>query len=64
MSWTAIACSVVCLVVSFVVIFMLAGAIAPSLAATGLGQIVLAGVASLVGLIAGQAAYTRFFPGR
>jgi len=64
MSWTAIAVSAACLVVSFVVIFMLAGAIAPGPSASTLGQLVLAGIASLVGLLAGNAVYTKYFPGR
>ncbi len=64
MSWIAIACAVGCLVISFVVIFMAAGAIAPVASTHIAGQLILSAVAALIGLVAGNFVYRRFFPGR
>jgi hypothetical protein len=64
MSWISIACSAVCIAVAIVIIFMLAGAVAPRASASMIGQLVLSGIAAVVGLLAGDYVYKRFFPGR
>jgi hypothetical protein len=63
-SWISLACRGACLVVSFVVVFMLAGAVAPVASTHWVGQLVLAAIAALVGLLSGNFVYQRFFPGR
>jgi hypothetical protein len=64
MTATKIACLVGCIVLSFFVIYMLAGALMAGLAATTIGQLVLAAVSAFVGLLLGQFVYDRFLPGR
>jgi hypothetical protein len=64
MSWTAIACLAGCIAVSIVVIFMLAGGIMPGFAGSRLGQLVLAAIAAVIGILIGNFVYQRFFPGR
>jgi len=62
MSGKRILCLAAGLILSFVVIFALAGGLAPSFAASTLGQAVLAVVAVLIGFTIGAAAQRRFFP--
>ena len=60
MSWKLAACIAGSILVSIVMIFGIVGAMAPTLG-SGWGQTVLAAVACLVGMIAGQAVHRRFF---
>jgi hypothetical protein len=62
MSGKRILCLAAGMVVSFVVFFAVAGGIAPTFAASTLGQVVLAAAAALTGFAIGNAAQRRFFP--
>ena len=62
MSKGRIACLAISLLISFVVVFALAGSLASVWAASTLGQILLAGIAALIGVAAGQFVHQRFFP--
>ncbi len=62
MSKGRIACLAVSLLISFVVVFALAGGLAPAWAGSTIGQMLLAGLAALIGIVAGQYIHQRFFP--